>query len=91
MESVLSASEIRPRLFAPLQVPFDGIGGNPGCPVWQVAYIVIARNLWKYHGDDALPALKQVDTCHSFPAFHRAFTVFLIPFQHLFAALGRAI
>lgn len=26
-------------------VPFDGIGGNPGCPVWQVAYIVIARQV----------------------------------------------
>ena len=39
-------------------VPFDGIGGNPGCPVWQVAYIVIARQLWKHHGESALPALK---------------------------------
>jgi hypothetical protein len=24
-------------------VPFDGIGGNPGCPIWQVAYIVTAH------------------------------------------------
>lgn len=39
-------------------VPFDGIGGNPGCPVWQVAYIVIARQLWKHYGDDALPSLR---------------------------------
>ena len=40
-------------------VPYDGIGGNPGCPVWQVAYIVIARQLWKQHGDDALPQLRE--------------------------------
>lgn len=26
-------------------VPFDGIGGNPGCPVWQVAYIVIPHTM----------------------------------------------
>jgi hypothetical protein len=39
-------------------VPFDGIGGNPGCPVWQVAYIVIARQLWKHYGEDALPSLR---------------------------------
>eukprot|EP00966_Prymnesium_polylepis_P034624 805141-Prymnesium_polylepis.1 len=39
-------------------VPYDGIGGNPGCPVWQVAYIVIAQRLWKHHGEDALPALR---------------------------------
>ena len=38
-------------------VPFDGIGGNPGCPVWQVAYIVIARQVWKHYGESALPAL----------------------------------
>ena len=40
-------------------VPFDGIGGNPGCPVWQVAYIVIARQMWKHHGEDVLPSLRQ--------------------------------
>ena len=40
-------------------VPFDGIGGNPGCPVWQVAYIVIARQMWKHYGTDALPSLEQ--------------------------------
>ena len=28
--------------------PYDGIGGWPGCPVWQVAYIVIARNYWHH-------------------------------------------
>ena len=28
-------------------VPYDGIGGHPGCLVWQVAYIVIARNYVK--------------------------------------------
>ena len=39
-------------------VPYDGIGGNPGCPVWQVAYIVISRQLWKHYGSDALPALQ---------------------------------
>eukprot|EP00656_Telonema_subtile_P057673 TRINITY_DN9541_c0_g2_i4.p1 TRINITY_DN9541_c0_g2~~TRINITY_DN9541_c0_g2_i4.p1 ORF type:complete len:563 (+),score=74.38 TRINITY_DN9541_c0_g2_i4:1409-3097(+) len=32
-------------------VPFDGIGGSPGCPVWSVAYIVIARNYWRHYGD----------------------------------------
>ena len=32
-------------------VPFDGIGGWPGCPIWQVAYIVIARNSWRHYGD----------------------------------------
>jgi hypothetical protein len=31
--------------------PYDGIGGWPGCPVWQVAYIVIARNHWHHYGD----------------------------------------
>lgn len=40
-------------------VPFDGIGGNPGCPVWQVAYIVIARQMWKHYGEDVLPSLKK--------------------------------
>ena len=40
-------------------VPFDGIGGNPGCPVWQVAYIVIANRMLKHYGDDAIPALRQ--------------------------------
>ena len=40
-------------------VPYDGIGGNPGCPVWQVAYIVIARNLWKHHGRRVVPTLKK--------------------------------
>ena len=38
-------------------VPYDGIGGNPGCPVWQVAYIVIARTMWKHYGAPALPSL----------------------------------
>lgn len=38
-------------------VPFDGIGGNPGCPVWQVAYIVIARQMWKHYGEDVIPSL----------------------------------
>eukprot|EP00047_Mylnosiga_fluctuans_P000527 m.195091 g.195091 ORF g.195091 m.195091 type:complete len:1269 (+) comp10076_c0_seq31:2213-6019(+) len=32
-------------------VPFDGIGGWPGCPVWQVAYIVIAWNAYRHYGD----------------------------------------
>ena len=32
-------------------VPYDGIGGYPGGPVWQVAYIVIARHHWKNYGD----------------------------------------
>lgn len=40
-------------------VPYDGIGGNPGCPIWQVAYIVIARNMWKHYGEDAIPTLKK--------------------------------
>jgi hypothetical protein len=40
-------------------VPFDGIGGNPGCPIWQVAYIVIGRQLWKHYGEDALPSLRK--------------------------------
>jgi alpha-L-rhamnosidase len=39
-------------------VPFDGIGGNPGCPVWQVAYIVIARQMWKHYGDDVVHSLR---------------------------------
>lgn len=39
-------------------VPFDGIGGNPGCPVWQVAYVVIARNMWKHYGSAVLPILQ---------------------------------
>ena len=39
-------------------VPYDGIGGNPGCPVWQVAYIVLAQRLWKHHGEDSLPSLR---------------------------------
>jgi hypothetical protein len=39
-------------------VPYDGIGGNPGCPVWQVAYVVIAHALWKHYGDAALPTLR---------------------------------
>ena len=38
-------------------VPYDGIGGNPGCLVWQVAYIVIARNAWKHYGENIAPAL----------------------------------
>lgn len=39
-------------------VPYDGIGGNPGCPVWQVAYIVISHALWKHYGEAALPTLR---------------------------------
>ena len=39
-------------------VPYDGIGGEPGCPIWSVAYVVIARNLLKFYGVDALPTLK---------------------------------
>ena len=35
-------------------VPFDGVGGWPGCPVWQVAYIVIARTHWRHYGDKTL-------------------------------------
>lgn len=34
-------------------VPYDGIGTDPGGPVWQVAYIVIARHHWKHYGDPA--------------------------------------
>ena len=30
--------------------PYDGIGGWPGCPVWQVAYIVLARQAWIHEG-----------------------------------------
>ena len=40
-------------------VPFDGIGGNPGCPIWQVVYIVLARNGWKHYGSGFIPSLKQ--------------------------------
>jgi hypothetical protein len=40
-------------------VPFDGIGGNPGCPVWQVAYIVLARQALKHYGDGMLPSIKK--------------------------------
>lgn len=32
-------------------VPFDGIGGWPGDPVWQVAYFIIVREHWKQYGD----------------------------------------
>lgn len=39
-------------------VPYDGIGGNPGCPVWQVAYVVIARQMWKHYGTAVLPLLE---------------------------------
>ena len=39
-------------------MPYDGIGGNPGCLVWQVAYVVIAHNVWKHYGEDALPFLQ---------------------------------
>jgi alpha-L-rhamnosidase len=35
-------------------VPYDGIGAWPGCPVWQVAYIVIARDAWRHYADRAL-------------------------------------
>lgn len=45
----MSAAEAAGSL--PDVVPFDGIGGNPGCPVWQVAYIVILRNYWRHYGD----------------------------------------
>lgn len=38
-------------------VPFDGIGGWPGCPVWQVAYIVLARNSWRHYADASLLAV----------------------------------
>ena len=31
-----------------------------GCPVWQVAYIVIARNHWHHYGDPA-PLKKHYD------------------------------
>ena len=27
-------------------------------PVWQVAYIVIARQMWKHHGEDVLPSIR---------------------------------
>ena len=37
-------------------VPYDGVGGWPGCAVWQVAYIVIARTHWRHYGDAALLA-----------------------------------
>ena len=40
-------------------VPYDGIGGLPGCQVWQVAYTVIGRNLWKHYGEAALPLLRK--------------------------------
>jgi hypothetical protein len=33
---------------------YDGIGGWPGSPVWQVAYIVIARNAWRHYEDPRL-------------------------------------
>ena len=31
--------------------------GHGACPVWQVAYIVIARQMWKHYGEDAIPVL----------------------------------
>jgi hypothetical protein len=37
-------------------VPYDGVGGWPGCVVWQVAYIVIARTHWRHYGDAAFLA-----------------------------------
>ena len=40
-------------------VPFDGVGGNPGCPVWQVVYVVLARNMFKHYGDEVLPTLRK--------------------------------
>ena len=39
-------------------VPYDGIGGLPGCPVWQVVYTVVGHGLWKHYGEAALPLLK---------------------------------
>ena len=32
------------------------MGGWPGCVVWQVAYIVIARTHWRHYGDAAFLA-----------------------------------
>jgi alpha-L-rhamnosidase len=40
-------------------VPFDGIGGLPGCPVWQIVYVVIARNMFKHYGSHAVPTLQR--------------------------------
>eukprot|EP01051_Picozoa_sp_SAG22_P000173 SAG22_NODE_3_length_48349_cov_158.681180_34_plen_907_part_00 len=40
-------------------IPYDGIGGNPGCPVWSVVYVVIARNMYKHYGSNTLPLLKK--------------------------------
>ena len=40
-------------------VPYDGVGGNPGCPVWQVVYVVIARNLFKHYGKEVLHVVRQ--------------------------------
>ena len=40
-------------------IPYDGIGGNPGCPVWQVVYVVVARNLYKHYGAPVLPILRK--------------------------------
>jgi hypothetical protein len=31
-------------------------GGHGACPVWQVAYIVIARQMWKHYGEVGLDA-----------------------------------
>ena len=39
----------------PVVVPYDGIGPWQGaCLVWQVAYIVIARNYYSHYGDTAM-------------------------------------
>jgi alpha-L-rhamnosidase len=31
--------------------PFDGVGGFPGAPPWQIAGIVVLRNHWREYGD----------------------------------------
>ena len=34
--------------------PFDGVGGFPGAPPWQVAGIVVLRNHWREYADPAV-------------------------------------
>lgn len=36
--------------------PFDGVGGFPGAPPWQVAGIVVLRQHWREYGDKTVVA-----------------------------------
>eukprot|EP01049_Picozoa_sp_SAG25_P003661 SAG25_NODE_213_length_11711_cov_8.330348_11_plen_121_part_00 len=35
-------------------VPYDTIGQFPGTVVWQLAYVIITRNVWWHYADEAV-------------------------------------